>query len=241
MRHSKTGNVLEGIGRREASTRMEEIEGMELWRLGRDRFADFNDFVWGVYREAFAEDGQVPFTMADIIASSEEHFDHAKVCAVIHPNGTLLGTWGLILKDVTDDSELPIQKEFHLTTADILGQMQTPGIRYIFNGWRTAVSKSALEEHGFAANRSIYVFDLLLRGLTEDFLDPKLFLGVAEMEMLVLKYHRRVGIPWHILGEAHRFWGRDRYPCAFRLSEMVEAIREKHPERYRFLYERSAS
>lgn len=224
------------IGRKEQSERLEEVQGFELWRLGRDRFDDFNDFVWTVYEEAFAENGSVPFTREEIAQSSEEHFDRAKVCAVVHPDGTILGTWGLILKEVTDSSLLPIQKEFGLSTTDILEKTQSEKIKYLFNGWRTAVDKHALEKHGLAANKSIFVFDLLLRGLTENFSEPELFMGVAEMEMLVLKYHRRVGIPWVILGEAHRYWGRDRFPCAFRLEDMVENIRQKYPQRYDFIY-----
>lgn len=228
------------VGRLAESYRMEVVQGLELWRLGRDRFEAFNQFVWGVYKEAFAENGAVPFTLSDIQKSSELYFDQAKVCAVIHPDGTILGTWGLILKAVGDTTKLPVEEEFGLSSAEILEAMGTPNARYLFNGWRTAVSKQALEEHGLAANRSIYVFDLLLRGLTEDFSAPEEFLGIAEMENLVLKYHRRVGIPWQVLGEARRFWGRDRFPCAFRLGEMVETIRTKHPDRYRFIYERTA-
>ena len=234
-----TGNtVIETVGRHETSRRLEEVQGLELWHLGRDRFDDFNEFVWGVYREAFVEGSQIPFSLEDIVHSSEEHFDSARVCAVIHPDGTILGTWGLILKEKNDNRVLPIQKEFGLSTAEILETLQAPRARFLFNGWRTAVDKHALEAHGLAANRSVFVFDLLLRGLTEGFLDPEQFVGVAEMEMLVLKYHRRVDIPWQILGEAHHFWGRDRYPCGFRLSEMVEIMRTKYPERYRFLYGR---
>lgn len=60
--------------------------------------------------------------------------------------------------------------------------------------------------------------------------------GAAEMEMLVLKYHRRVGIPWQIIGEPVNFWNRDRYPCAFRMGEYKEYMRTHHPERFAFLY-----
>ena len=233
-----TTGLKERIGRRERSEKLEENSGVELWELGRDRFDDFNRFVWEVYREAFAENGSVGFTLADIVADSDEHFDRAKVCAVIHPDGSILGTWGLILKEVSDHTVLPVQKGFNLSTADILEKMQSPRAEFMFNGWRTAINKTALEEHGFAANRSIFIFDLLLRGLTEGFVDHERFLGVAEMEMLVLKYHRRIGIPWRILGDPHSYWGRERYPCAFRLGEMVTTLREKHPDRYAFIYDR---
>lgn len=225
-------------GRIESSYRMETVEGLELWRLGRDRFSDFNQFVYGVYSEAFGENGKIPFEKSDIEAASDEHFDHARVCAVIHPDGTLLGTWGLILKERSDSALLPIEKAFSLTTEEIISKMNATEVRYIFNGWRTAVDKNALLDHGFAANRSMFVFDLLLRGLTEDFGKPEWFLGVAEMEMLVLRYHKRVGLPWHVLGDPIHYWGRDRFPCALSLVEFRETLRVHHPDRFRFFYER---
>ncbi len=223
----------------ESSRRLEEAGGFELWRLGRDRFDEFNRFVYRVYSEAFAVNGQVPFSFDDVVQASEQYFDQARLCAVCHPDGTIFGTWGLVVKTREDSAPLPIQNLFSIATEEIVAAMQAPDTRFLFNGWRTAVDKHALEAHGLAANRSVFVFDLLIRGLTEDFPQPEQFLGVAEMELIVLRYHRRIGIPWKTLGQPRHYWGRDRYPCAFRLTEFRDSLRVHHPERYRFIYERS--
>lgn len=218
------------------SRMIEEVEGLQLWRLGRDRFEEFHDFIRRVYTEAFASDGQLPFTEQELRASNEEYFDRARLCAVIHPDGTLLGTWGLVLKERDDDTSLPIQKIFGLPIDEILTKLESPQARYLFNGWRTAVDKQALEKHKLAANKSILIFDLLLRGLTDDFADADRFVGVAEMELLVLRYHRRVGLPWITLGEPKTYWGKERFPCGFRLADFKRNLAERHPERYALVY-----
>ena len=230
--------IIEKAVRIESSRCVDSAGDLELWRMGPDQAEEMNDFVYRIYADAFREDGIVPFTHKEIAEIGGEYFQCARVCAVRHKDGTLLGTWGLILKSVEDESfQLPIEKAFAITPAQIAQKMGLSEARILFNGWRTAIDKEALEKHGIDRSKSIFVFDFLLRGLTADFGEmSQSILGVAEMELLVLKYHRRIGIPWEILGEAKHYWGRDRYPCAFRLSEFEAHMRKHHPDRADFLY-----
>ncbi len=41
----------------ENSTFIEEIEGLQLWRLGNNEFNKFNEFIFRVYSEAFGDNG----------------------------------------------------------------------------------------------------------------------------------------------------------------------------------------
>jgi len=222
----------------EKSIFIEEIDGLELWRLGNDHFDEFNDFIFHVYGEAFGENGNLPFTHSDIAEQSKIYFHRTKVCGIKHPSGVLLGTWGLVLKDLRKDSyPLPIETRYGLSSEEIVKSTGATDISYIFNGWRTAIDKEAIQKLNIPKQKSIFIFDFLLRGLTKDFAgNSSSYLGVSEMEMLVLKYHRRVGIPWVILGEPLHFWGRDRFPCAFQLGLFEDYLKTNHPERHKFIY-----
>ncbi|MCC6275038.1 MAG: hypothetical protein IT569_04215 [Leptospiraceae bacterium] len=224
----------------EKSYFIEEIEGLELWRLGNDDISQFNDFVFRVYSEAFQNEGIIPFTHADIAYQSSLYFNKTKVCGIKHPSGTLLGTWGLVLKNLEIDSfPLPIEINYKLSVNEILNAMKsnTDSIKFMFNGWRTAIDKDAMERLNIPKQKSIFIFDYLLRGLTRDFAgESNSYLGVSEMEMLVFKYHRRVGIPWVILGKPINYWGRDRYPCGFQMGIFEEYLKINHPERHKFIY-----
>ena len=215
---------------------------LELWLLGLETREEFNRFVLKVYNDAFT-DGSFQIPVEEISGPTTDYFHRAKVCGVRHKNGTLIGTWGLILKEIEDRSfRLPIELRYELPVEKIVSDLHSKDTRYAFNGWRTAVDKDALEAFHFDRNKSIFVFDFLIRGLTMDLPgEAREYLGLAEMEMLVFKYHRRVGIPWQILGEPVHFWGRDRYPCAFQLGEFKEYMKLHHPERYAFLYQREAA
>ena len=232
--------LMEAERGRTTSIRMEQIDDLELWQLGSDRMEEFNRFIYKIYSEAFRENEAIPFTFQEIASASQEYFHRTKLCAVYHKDGDLLGTWGLVLKDLQrEDFLLPIESRFGISAKRILEIAKAKGIHYMFNGWRTAIDKKALERVGLPGSKSIYIFDFLLRGLTSDFgEESSRYLGVAEMEMLVLKYHRRVGLPWIILGEPLHFWGRDRYPCAFNLGEFETYLKTHHPERHRFLYQK---
>ncbi len=218
---------------------LEEHGELQLWLLGTDVIEEFNSYILKVYNEAFsAEEPAVP--VQDIEEQSAAYFHRARVCGVRHNSGRLVGTWGLVLKDLQDpdqaEFQLPTQSYYGLSSESILETMEAPDVRYLFNGWRTAVDKDALETLQLDRNRSIFIFDLLMRGLTLDFKgEAAEYLGIADMEKLVYKYHRRVGIPWRILGEPIHFWGRDRYPCGFRFGDYIEHMRTHHPERYAFL------
>jgi hypothetical protein len=225
------------------SKKLDSRDDLELWLLGTEAIPEFNAFVLKVYNQAFTHgpagtDGSYQIPAADIELPTVEYFHRARVCGVRHTSGQLIGTWGLILKDMDDPGFLlPIEKRYGIATAKILEKMNAPEAKYVFNGWRTAVDKDALEKFHIDRTKSIFVFDFLLRGLTLGFSDdPARYIGAAEMEMLVLKYHRRVGIPWQIIGEPVHFWNRDRYPCAFRMGEYKEYMRMHHPERFAFLY-----
>lgn len=222
----------------EKSTFIEEIDGLQLWRLGNNEFNKFNEFIFRVYSEAFGDNGILPFTFSDIETQSAIYFNRTKVCGIKHPDGTLLGTWGLVLKDLKKDSfPLPIEVNYKLSVEQILKAMNIDSIHYMFNGWRTAIDKEAMERLNLPKQKSIFIFDYLLRGLTRDFSDESSnYLGVSEMEMLVLKYHRRVGIPWIILGDPINYWGRDRYPCGFKMGEFEDYLKKNHPDRHKFIY-----
>jgi hypothetical protein len=222
----------------ENSVFIEEVDGLELWRLGNNEFDTFNRFIFKVYSEAFGKDGVIPFSFQDIETQSALYFNHTKICGIKSPEGFLLGTWGLILKDLNrDEFLLPLEKNYNMKTDTILTKMEAPNTRYIFNGWRTAVDKEGLEKINLPRQKSVFLFDFLLRGLTKDFSgETNQYLGISEMELLVLKYHRRIGIPWVILGDPIDYWGRDRFPCAFKMEIFEEYLRKNHPERYQFIY-----
>ena len=223
----------------EKSQLLDRQDDLELWLLGTETIPEFNAFVLKVYNQAFSN-GTYRIPEEDIAGLSREFFHKARVCGVRHKTGRLIGTWGLILKEVTDTAfRLPLELRYNLPVEKIIRDLDSPHTRYAFNGWRTAVDKDALEKFRIDRNKSIFVFDFLIRGLTMDLLgDEREYLGLAEMEMLVYKYHRRVGIPWQIIGEPVHFWGRDRYPCAFQLGEFKDYMRRHHAERYAFLYDR---
>ena len=222
----------------EKSAKLDAAGDLELWLLGTETIPEFNSFVLKVYNQAFT-DGSYQIPAEEISQPTTDFFHKARVCGVRHTSGQLIGTWGLIVKEVNDTNfKLPIELRYGLTVEQIVRDMNEPGIHYAFNGWRTAVDKDALEKFQIDRNKSIFVFDFLIRGLTMDLPgDPAEYLGLAEMEKLVYKYHRRVGIPWQVIGEPVHFWGRDRYPCAFRLGEFKDYMRAHHPERYAFLYD----
>jgi hypothetical protein len=219
------------------SKKLDSRDDLELWLLGTETIPEFNQFVLKVFNQAFT-DGSYGIAEQDIIIASAEYFHRARVCGVRHKSCQLIGTWGLVLKDLNDPGFLlPIEKRYGISAETILEKMNAPEAKYVFNGWRTAVDKDALEKFQIDRTQSIFVFDFLLRGLTMGFADEaSRYIGAAEMEMLVLKYHRRVGIPWQIIGEPLNFWNRDRYPCAFRMSEYKEYMRTHHPARHDFLY-----
>ncbi len=221
------------------SIHLDTVDDLELWLLGIETRNEFNEFVLKVYNDAFT-DGSYKIPPNDISEPTTEYFHEARVCGVRHKSGQLIGTWGLILKDIGDEGfKLPIEIRYNLPVEKILNTLKLDHIQYAFNGWRTAVDKDALEKFDLDRNKSIFVFDFLIRGLTMDLPgDASSYLGLAEMEKLVFKYHRRVGIPWQIIGDPVHFWNRDRYPCAFQLGEFRDYMRKHHPERYSFLYER---
>lgn len=230
----------------EKSIHLDTVDDLELWLLGTETRPEFNEFILKVYNDAFTggasgTDGTYQIPAHEISEPTAEYFHRARVCGVRHKSGQLIGTWGLILKEVTDTQfKLPIEIRYNLPVEKIVRDLNSPATRYAFNGWRTAVDKDALEKFQIDRNKSIFVFDFLIRGLTMDLAgEASDYLGLAEMEKLVYKYHRRVGIPWQIIGEPVHFWGRDRYPCAFQLGEFKDYMKEHHPERYTFLYERA--
>ena len=223
----------------ETSVLLDSEGDLELWLLGLETRTEFNHFVLKVYNDAFT-DGSFKIQYSDIAEPTEEYFHRARVCGVRHKSGQLIGTWGLILKSVEDrEFQLPIEIRYNLPIQSIVEKFPEHDLRYAFNGWRTAVDKDALEKYNIERNKSIFVFDFLVRGLTMDFPGKMSeYLGVSEMEKLVFKYHRRVGIPWQIIGEPIHFWNRDRYPCAFLLGEYRDYLQKFHPERLDFIYRR---
>jgi hypothetical protein len=222
------------------SLHLDTVDDLELWLLGTETRPEFNEFVLKVYNDAFT-DGTYKIPAHEISEPTAEFFHKARVCGVRHKSGQLIGTWGLILKEVNDTQfKLPIEIRYKLPVEKIVSDLNSSATRYAFNGWRTAVDKDALEKFNIDRNKSIFVFDFLIRGLTMDLPgEANEYLGLAEMEKLVYKYHRRVGIPWQIIGEPVHFWNRDRYPCAFQLGEFKDYMKAHHPERYAFLYERA--
>ena len=223
----------------ETSVLLDSEGDLELWLLGLETKTEFNNFVLKVYSDAFTDES-FKIQYSDIAESTEEYFHRARVCGVRHKSGQLIGTWGLILKSVEDrEFQLPIEIRYNLPIQSIVEKFPEHDLRYAFNGWRAAVDKDALEKNNIQRNKSIFVFDFLIRGLTMDFPGKMSeYLGVSELEKLVFKYHRRVGIPWQIIGEPVHFWNRDRYPCAFLLGEFVNYLQKFHPERFDFIYKR---
>lgn len=218
------------------SQRLEHFGDLELWLLGEDSIEEFNNHVYTVYNEAF---GPVP--MDEIAPAAYENFRRARVCGVRHSSGKLIGTWGLIVRELEGSAPpLPTEEKYALDLKKIVNDLGAGAITHVFNGWRTAINKEALVEFNIDRTQSIFIFDLLLRGLTQDFSGHEnQFLGIADMEMLVYKYHRRVGIPWQQIGGAIHFWNRDRYPFAFKLGEYRDYMRTHHAERAAFLFDKS--
>jgi len=218
------------------SEKLETFGELELWLLGEDNIEEFNQHVYTVYNEAF---GPVP--MNEIAPAAYENFSRARVCGVRHSSGRLVGTWGLIVRELDGNAAaLPTEEKYALNLKQVVSELGASEITHVFNGWRTAINKDALAEFKIDRTQSIFIFDLLLRGLTQDFAgNENAFLGIADMEMLVYKYHRRIGIPWQQIGGAIHFWNRDRYPFAFKLGEYRDYMRAHHPERAAFLFDRS--
>ncbi|AFM11765.1 hypothetical protein [Turneriella parva] len=217
------------------SERLESFGELELWLLGQDAIEEFNRHVYTVYNEAF---GPVP--MEEIAPAAYENFSRARVCGVRHASGKLVGTWGLIVRELGGhEAPLPTEKAYGLDLRKTVQDLGASEVTHVFNGWRTAINKEALVEFKIDRTQSIFIFDLLLRGLTQDFAgNENAFLGIADMEMLVYKYHRRIGIPWQQIGEAIHFWNRDRYPFAFKLGEYRDYMRAHHAERAAFLFDK---
>jgi hypothetical protein len=225
-----------------ASKKLESHGDLELWLLGTDTIDEFNQHVYTVYNEAFGVTrGETEVLMQEIAPAALENFPRARVCGVRHVSGALVGTWGLIVRDIsTSGMPLPTEEKYALDLNGVVRKLDAGGIRTVFNGWRTAINKNTLEKFKIDRAKSIFIFDLLLRGLTQDFSGRENeFLGIADMEKLVYKYHRRIGIPWHIVGEPIHFWNRDRYPCAFKLGEYRDYMVAHHPDRAAFLFARA--
>ncbi|MDZ4724900.1 MAG: hypothetical protein SH817_01995 [Leptospira sp.] len=224
------------------SQKIESFGELDLWLLGTDAIEEFNHHIYTVYNEAFGStcgDPEVP--MDEIAPAAFENFLRARVCGVRHTSGELVGTWGIIVNDLSkQESALPTEEKYNLDLNKIVSDMNAGSINFVFNGWRTAINKDALEKYNIDRTKSIFIFDLLLRGLMQDFSERENeFLGIADMEKIVYKYHRRIGIPWHIVGEPINFWNRDRYPCAFKLGEFRDYMKTYHPERATFLFDKS--
>jgi len=223
------------------SKKLETHGDLELWLLGTDVIDEFNNHVYTVYNEAFgATRGESEVPMSEIAPAAHENFLRARVCGVRHTSGMLVGTWGIIVRDLDQTQiALPTEDKYQLDLKAIVKQLDAKNIRHVFNGWRTAVNKDALEKFQIDRTKSIFIFDLLLRGLMRDFTGREdEFLGIADMEMIVYKYHRRVGIPWQQIGNGIHFWNRDRFPFAFKLGEYRDYMTVHHPERAAFLFDR---
>ncbi|MBN8222518.1 MAG: hypothetical protein J0L53_16495, partial [Spirochaetes bacterium] len=153
------------------SKRIDARDDLELWLLGTETIPEFNAFILKVFNQAFT-DGSYSIPPHEIENASAGFFHRARVCGVRHKTGQLIGTWGLVLKDMEDPGFLlPIEKRYGISTAQILEKMNAPEAKYVFNGWRTAVDKDALEKFQIDRTKSIFVFDFLLRGLTMGFAD----------------------------------------------------------------------
>lgn len=225
-----------------SSEKLESFGDLELWLLGSEDIEEFNNHIYIVYNEAFGSlRGEPEVSMAEIAPAAIQNFPRARVCGVRHVSGELVGTWGLIVRDLsTPDAQLPTEEKYSLDLNKVVRELGAGKISHVFNGWRTAINKDTLEKFKIDRTKSIFIFDLLLRGLTQDFAGHENeFLGIADMEMLVYKYHRRIGIPWHIVGEPINFWNRDRYPCAFKLGEYRDYMTAHHPERAAFLFDKA--
>ncbi|TGL58534.1 hypothetical protein EHQ58_10355 [Leptospira ognonensis] len=224
------------------SQKLESYGDLDLWLLGTDAIDEFNQHIYTVYNDAFgSSSGEPEVPMAEIAPAAQENFPRARVCGVRHSSGELVGTWGIIVNDLSKPTAaLPTETKYNLDLNKIVRELNAGSINYVFNGWRTAINKNALEKYNIDRTKSIFIFDLLLRGLMQDFTEREnQFLGIADMEKLVYKYHRRIGIPWYIVGEPINFWNRDRYPCAFKLGEYREYMTTYHPERAKFLFDKS--
>ncbi len=166
----------------ETSVLLDSEGDLELWLLGLETRTEFNHFVLKVYNDAFTDES-FKIQYSDIAEPTEEYFHRARVCGVRHKSGQLIGTWGLILKSVEDrEFQLPIEIRYNLPIQSIVEKFPEHDLRYAFNGWRTAVDKDALEKYNIERNKSIFVFDFLVRGLTMDFPGKMSeYLGVSEM------------------------------------------------------------
>jgi len=221
------------------SEKLESFGDLELWKLGLEWLEPFNQFVEKVYYNSRSKKYRWGANeIKELTADSEYYFPRTKLCAVLTREGRLLATWGLILKEIgsANGFHLPIEKKFKMSLEDINRKMET-NAHYFFNGWRTAVDKELLIEKGYDKSTSIFLLDILLRGLSENFKhENTAYMGVAEMENVVLRYHKRIGVPWHKLGQPKTYWGSQKFPCAFRLEDYEENMKLNHPDRYRFIY-----
>jgi hypothetical protein len=224
------------------SQRLESFGDLELWLLGEDAIKEFNQHIYEVYNDSFGKTrGESEVPMSEIEPAAHKNFPRGRICGVRHSTGKLVGTWGIIVRELDGtDAPLPTEEKYELNLKQVLADLGVPQIKYIFNGWRTAVNKEALTEFNIDRTQSIFIFDLLLRGLTQDFVGREDdFLGIADMEMIVYKYHRRVGIPWQKIGDGINFWNRDRFPFAFKLGAYRDYMRQHHPERAAFLFDKA--
>ena len=217
---------------------LETIDGLKLAILGSEWLEPFNTFIANIYSGGSEKFHLNEKEVAMLTEESAVYFPHTKLAAVLSPDDRLVATWGLILKDTREPGGLvlPLEKQFHLNFDTIKQQMNSDAV-FFFNGWRTAIDKNIMHELGFDKPYSIRIFDMLLRILVEDFAEEsRFYMGIAEMENIVLRYHRRIGIPWQKLGEAKSYLGAERYPCAFKLEEFEANLKENYPERYDFVY-----
>ncbi|MBN1451584.1 MAG: hypothetical protein JW963_11265 [Anaerolineales bacterium] len=51
----------------------------------------------------------------------------------------------------------------------------------------------------------------------------------ATMTSSMLRLYRLMGIHWHMLGDAHPYWGEQRYPCKYDLVKTVQSFLKRTP------------
>src|SRR5690349_10629883 len=88
-----------------ASKKLDSRDDLELWLLGTETIPEFNAFILKVFNQAFT-DGSYEIPAHEIENASAEYFHRARVCGVRHKTGQLIGTWGLVLKDMDDPAFL---------------------------------------------------------------------------------------------------------------------------------------
>ncbi len=219
-------------------TRMlDDLGDLQIWTLGEEWLPRFNAHIQKIYQDRDTAYAWGPGEFDQILEENRVYLPHTKLCAVMTPGGEIVGTWGLILKRLgSNEFQLPIEKKFGVDLEEVNRTLGTHG-RWFFNGFRTAIDKDKLEAMGYSRSKSVRIFDLLLRGLTQDFTEGNdMYVGVAEMEETVLRYHRLIGIPWVTLGEPREYWGSAKYPCAFSLPEYETNMKERHYDRYKLIY-----